>query len=300
MERCLSSISSIDIKNYKVVIVDNNSNNTDFDNLKSKFPQYHFIQLARNYGFAYANNYAIRMYNAEYYLLLNPDTEFIDSNLSKVINRISKEDVGILGCRLLNPDYTFQPSTGSFPSNINLFINFSGLKYFKNNFFFKIIGKLLFLIDKKQFERQNNDYFTERYVDVVWGAFFLVKKEVFDRIGLLDENFFLGGEENEFCYRAKLNNIKTLYFPNYSIIHYFNASVKKNRVLSLNAQLKGYIYYYRKHFGKNSLNKMKIIVRLALYLRYIFIKTNLLTKYLVKREELKNYPDLRKILQEND
>lgn len=187
--KCLYSLKEIDIENYKVVIVDNCSNNTDFQAFKKMFPTYHFILLEKNFGFSYANNCAIRLFDAHNYLLLNPDTELIDNRISKVLLRLEMNDVGILGCNLLNPDYTNQPSTGSFPNNFSLFINFSGLKYFKNTWVFKQMRPLLYLIDKKKFERQNPVFNKEKFVDVVWGAFFLVKKDVFDKIGLLDEEF---------------------------------------------------------------------------------------------------------------
>ena len=299
LNKCLLSLKEIDVENYKVVIVDNNSYDTDLQVFKKLFPTYHFILLERNYGFSYANNYAIRLFNARNYLLLNPDTELIDKRLSKVLLRLEMNDVGILGCNLLNPDYTNQPSTCSFPNNFSLFINFSGIKYFKNTWFFKQIRPLFYLIDKSRFERQSPIFNKEKFVDVVWGAFFLVKKDVFDKIGLLDEEFFLGGEENEFCYRAKLNNIKTLYFPGYSIIHHFNASVKKNRILSLNAQLEGFIHYYKKHFSKKRLRNMITVLKFAFRIRIVLIKLNLLEKYLAKNEGLEYFQVIKKILKDH-
>lgn len=297
LDECLNSLleQSLDVK-HQIIVIDNKSKGLDIDCLSKKYPEVVFKILNQNYGFSKANNIGIKLIDADFYLLLNPDTKFINKKIGNVIERLERErELGIIGCKLLNPDGTNQNSIGTFPRLFRIFANFSGLNYIAHtNNIEKIIRKLQPILSKS-FIRFDSDFNNERYVEMVWGAFFLIKKEVFDKVGLLDEEFFLGGEENELCYRASKNNYKILYYPNYEIIHVGSAVVRKNRILSLNSQIRGYIYYYKKHFKANLPILLKTIY-LSIIVRYILLKLNILKRFTVVDSELDNIKYLREIL----
>ncbi len=243
--KCLKSVFNWfkDVK-FEVFLVDNNSADGTIEaaermKKENNWQNLEIIANQKNLGFTAGNNQAIRQVSGECVLLLNPDTEFIDDGIKKAPEFMKQNsNCGILGPKILNPDGTLQCSCRRFPKLLDqIFIQ---LKFY--NFFPEKIDSIrdYFMLDF--------DHNEIREVDQVMGAAMLIKKEVFDKIGLLDEKFWAVFEEVDFCLRAKTAGYKTFFFPDWQIIHHKEQSFKQ--VASLRRQInfnKSLYHYFRKH-----------------------------------------------------
>ncbi|MEM5830514.1 MAG: glycosyltransferase family 2 protein [Candidatus Aenigmatarchaeota archaeon] len=206
LKKCLSSLISLtDYPNYKVIVVDNGSTDGSVEFVKKNYPNVDVLALDKNYGFTGGNNrgivYVIKKYNPKYVLLLNNDTEIIERDwLKKLVETAeSNKRIGIVGCKLLYPDRTIQHA---------------GIKI---TFLSEHIGRY-----------ESEDKYSEiRSVGAVTFACVLIKKEVFEKIGLLDETFFAGHEDLDFCHRARKNGFLVVYNGKTKLIHYESVTVKK-------------------------------------------------------------------------
>jgi GT2 family glycosyltransferase len=216
LKKCIESIFVFS-KNieFEVIVVDNASSDGTGEMVQKNFPEICFIQNKQNLGFATANNLGIEKAKGEYILLLNPDTEFVEDSLSLVVKKMeSDKKIGVLGCKLINPDKTTQESVRRFPRIIDIGV-----------IFFKIYKIFPFLLNR--YLEKDFDYSKEQNVDQVMGAFFFVRGEVFDKIGPLDDKYFIWFEEVDFCLRAKKAGWDILYFPQTCVIHYGGKSFEQ-------------------------------------------------------------------------
>lgn len=181
LAKCLRSIYSNPPKvSFEVIVVDNNSADQSKKMVKEEFPQVVLLENSRNIGFSAANNQAIKMCCGKYILLLNPDTIVLPRSLDILFEFMDEHhEVAVAGPKLLNPDGTCQPSCRSFPTLFNFFTESSFLyKLFPKS---KIFGK--FSLDHFNYDRVQQ-------VDMVKGACMIIRGEVLDQVGLMDENFF--------------------------------------------------------------------------------------------------------------
>ncbi|MBU2575531.1 glycosyltransferase family 2 protein [Patescibacteria group bacterium] len=230
LKKCLESIfTHVRDAQYEVIVIDNASQDGTVEMVRGDFPNVKFIANDKNLGFAKANNQGIREAHGEYILLLNPDTEFIEDALTPVLRKMeSDEKIGVLGCKLLNSDKTLQPSVRRFPRKRDVAIILLKLH--------KLFPSLLDHYLARGFSAKGSprceagrpasgwDYSREQEVGQVMGAFFLVRKEVFDKIGFLDERYFIWFEEVDFCRRVWQYGWKVVYYPNASIVHHHGQS----------------------------------------------------------------------------
>lgn len=239
LEKCLESIFE-QTKNisFEVFVVDNNSGDGSVEMAREKFPQIDLTASAENLGFAKGNNLAIKKARGRYVLLLNPDTEILDNTLEKMVKFMDTHpDCGIAGCKLLNPDLSLQPSVRAFPdlaSQIFILLKIHHLLPHS-----KAMYKYLV---------QDFDYEKIQEVDQVMGAFMMIRREVIEKIGLLDENFWIWFEEVDFCKRIKNAGWKILYTPEASVIHHYGQSFKQ--VMGVKKQKdfnRSLSYYFKKH-----------------------------------------------------
>lgn len=242
LRQCLKSIYQITENiNFEVFVVDNASSDKSVQMVQNEFPQVKIIANKKNLGFAKANNQAIKQSQGEYILLLNPDTIVLSNAISKSINFLKNNPkVGILGCKILNPDNTWQPSCRTFPTIISQIVILLKL----HNLFPHLIKKYLMLeMDENKIQE----------VDQVMGAFFLIKKEVIEKIGYLDDKYWIWFEEVDFCQRAKRAGFKTYYFPEAQIIHYkaqsFNQVLPLKKQWHFNLSLLRYLWKFHSIFG---------------------------------------------------
>lgn len=207
---------------YEIFVVDNDSGDAirqTVSDFREGYPHVnvHFIGNTKNLGFAAANNIAISSASGRYVVLLNPDTRLKDDALSKMVTWLDAHpDIGIAGPKLLNADGTVQPSVRAFPKIIDQTLILLKLHHFVKN-----LGPL------RRYFAADFDYEKTQDVDQLMGAAFFVRKEVFTRIGVLDEAFFIWFEEVDFCRRAKTAGFRVVYTPIAEVIHLGGESFAK-------------------------------------------------------------------------
>ena len=258
LEQCLNSVSAATKHcETEVFVVDNNSVDGSCNMLREKFPWVKLIENKKNYGFSYANNQAIRESAGEYVLLLNPDTVIEEDTLKSVCDFMdSHPDAGGLGVKMIDGKGRFLPeSKRGLPTPKVAFYKIFGLsKLFPKS---KKFGKYhLTYLDKDEIHK----------VDVLSGAFMLLRAETLKKVGLLDETFFMYGEDIDLSYRITLGGYNNYYFPKTTIIHYKGESTKKGSVNYVVVFYNAMKIFARKHFSEGA-GLMIFFINLAIYLR---------------------------------
>ena len=259
LEQCLNSVFAASKNlNVQIFVVDNNSVDGSINMLKENFSSVVLIENKENVGFSKANNQAIKRANSPYVLLLNPDTVIEEDTFDKCIDFMnSNADCGGLGLRMLDGKGNFLPeSKRGFPSPSVAFYKIFGLSY---------------LFPKSQkFGRYHLGFLSEfevNEVDVLSGAFMLLRKVTLEKVGLLDEQFFMYGEDIDLSYRIKLGGYKNYYFPETKIIHYKGESTKKSSVNYVFVFYNAMILFAKKHFSNKNANLFSFAINLAIYMR---------------------------------
>ena len=259
LEQCLNSVFAASKNlNVQIFVVDNNSVDGSINMLKENFSSVILIENKENVGFSKANNQAIKRANSPYVLLLNPDTVIEEDTFDKCIDFMnSNTDCGGLGLRMLDGKGNFLPeSKRGFPSPSVAFYKIFGLSY---------------LFPKSQkFGRYHLGFLSEfevNEVDVLSGAFMLLRTLTLEKVGLLDERFFMYGEDIDLSYRIKLGGYKNYYFPETKIIHYKGESTKKSSVNYVFVFYKAMILFAKKHFSNKNANLFSFAINLAIYMR---------------------------------
>ena len=269
--QCLSSVLKSSIET-EIFVVDNNSPDDSCRMLKKHFPQVRLIENKENVGFSTANNQAIKQSTGEYVLLLNPDTVIGEKTLENVCHFMDKTaDAGGLGVKMINKEGVFLPeSKRSLPTAWISFCKITGLtKLFPKS---KIFGKysLLFLDENKMHK-----------VEVLAGAFMLLRRKALDKVGLLDEQFFMYGEDIDLSYRLTLGGYKNYYLPE-KIIHYKGESTAKDSLRYVKVFYESMQIFYRKHQKTNII--FSFFVETSIWFRAsLAVLARLLKKILPKR-----------------
>jgi len=249
---------------FEIILVDNCSKDNSYNQLKSTFKEeieknlIKFIANDRNAGFAVANNIGIKIAKGEFILLLNSDTVVKNQVIENTLNYIKENtDVGAIGSKVVLPNGTLDKACRrSFPEPKNSFFRLFGLaKLFPNN---------------EKFNEYNLNYLDENgiyEVDSLMGAFMLVKKVAIDQVGLLDEDFFMYGEDIDWCYRIKKSGWKIVYYGKSEIIHYKGSSSKKKKSKLIYEFYRAMYLFYNKHYK----NKYSIVITLITYIGIGFI-----------------------------
>ena len=241
LEQCLLSVMRA-TKNIEseIYVVDNCSNDDSLNYLIPKFPEVIFLENIENEGFAKANNRAMLLCKGEYILLLNPDTvigEYVLENICRFMDE--HKTAGGVGVKMINGEGVFLPeSKRGFPSPWTSFCKIFGIsKLFPQS---RIFGKYhLKYLDKNQIHE----------IDVMAGAFMMLRKETLDKCGLLDEVFFMYGEDIDLSYRITLAGYKNYYLPE-TIIHYKGESTQKNDIKYVTVFYRAMLIFFRKHYPK--------------------------------------------------
>ncbi len=259
LEQCLHAVLNAGKKvSIEVIVVDNNSVDGSVAMVKEKFPLVHLIENKKNTGFSYANNQAIKISSGEYVLLLNPDTVVEEDTFEKIIAFMDTHpEAGGLGVKMLDGKGKFLPeSKRGLPKPAVAFYKIFGLAaLFPKS---KIFGKYhLGYLDKDKIHE----------VDILSGAFMLMRKTTLEKVGLLDETFFMYGEDIDLSYRILLGGYKNYYFPETRIIHYKGESTKKSSVNYVFVFYKAMVIFAQKHFSQNNAKLFSLLINLAIYLR---------------------------------
>ncbi len=223
-------------------VVDNNSHDESVSMVKSHFPKVQVVENRQNLGFSKANNLVISQSRSDYILLLNPDTVIIDDAIERMVKFMEAHPkIGIAGCKVLNRDGTLQLACRrSIPTPRVAFFRLSGLsRLFPKN---RVMA---------EYNMTYADPEQTHEVDAVSGAFLMIRKKVVEEIGLLDERFFMYGEELDWCLRAKRAGWSVVYCPDAQIVHYKGESTKYNSRKATIEFYRAMYLFHKKHFARN-------------------------------------------------
>jgi GT2 family glycosyltransferase len=266
LEQCLHSVMGA-CKGMKceIFVVDNNSVDGSVAMVREKFPAANLIANKENVGFSTANNQAIRQARGEYILLLNPDTLVEDDTLQKVVEFMDNHpEAGGLGVKMLDGKGKFLPeSKRGLPTPAVAF--------------FKVFGLAALFPKSKLFGRYHLGFLDRgkiHDVDVLSGAFMLLRHEALNKTGLLDEGFFMYGEDIDLSYRITKAGYKNYYFPDTRIIHYKGESTKKSSLNYVFLFYNAMIIFARKHFSRENARAFVLMINLAIYFRAFITITN--------------------------
>jgi|SRR3989344_1756818 len=247
--KCVDSIlSAAPAFEFEIIVVDNASRDGSASALREKFGNEKRVKIVsadQNLGFARGVNLAYKNSAGEFILLLNPDTEAKTGSLAELVNYLQAHpDAEIVGGKILNPDGTVQPSVRRFPDLWSSFLVFTGLQY--------VIRPRKYLMD-------GFDYAKESEVDQVMGAVLLTRRSTIEKLGFLDENFWLWYEEVDFCYRVKheggpdaaVGAGKVVYYPEAVFVHHGGKSFAQLPVWKRKLILaRSLAYYFKKRWSK--------------------------------------------------
>lgn len=259
LEQCLHSVMKASPAiTSEVIVIDNSSVDGSVEMIKKKFPLVKLIANEKNVGFSCANNQGIKEATGEYILLLNPDTVVQEDTFEKAIRFLDeKRDAGALGVMMLDGKGNFLPESkrGLPTPSVAFYKIFGFAKLFPKS---KIFGKYhLGYLDKNKIHE----------VDVLSGAFMLIRKAVLDKIGLLDETFFMYGEDIDISYRITQAGYKNYYFPETRIIHYKGESTKKSSVNYVLVFYNAMRVFAKKHFAKDQAKLFSFLIYVAIAFR---------------------------------
>ena len=241
-------------------VVDNDSSDESVDMIHKKFPEVTLIANKENVGFSTANNQAIRVAKGEYVLLLNPDTVVEEDTFSKCIDFMDAHPKsGGLGVKMIDGSGRFLPeSKRGLPSPFVAFCKTFGLS--------KIFPK------SKTFNRYHLGFLSKdetNEVDVLSGAFMMLRKSVLDEIGLLDERYFMYGEDIDLSYRIIKAGYKNYYFADTTIIHYKGESTKKGSLNYVRTFYNAMIIFAKTHFKGEQAALYIVLLQIGIYFRAI-------------------------------
>lgn len=257
LEQCLDSLhKALGDIDSEVYVVDNHSHDGTVEYLSPKFKEIHFISSSHNLGFARANNLAIRQCHGDYILLLNPDTIVGEHTIKECLLFIEEHvKVGGIGVRMLKDDGSnAMESRRGLPTPIVAFYKMIGLcKRFPLSHRFAHYYMSYLSWDKPE------------KIEVISGAFFMIRHKLLDEIGLLDEDFFMYGEDIDLSYRLHKAGWESWYLPS-KILHYKGESTQKSSFRYVHVFYEAMLIFFRKHYGSMRI-LYSIPIKLAIYIK---------------------------------
>ncbi|MEK9151936.1 MAG: glycosyltransferase family 2 protein, partial [Patescibacteria group bacterium] len=241
LRRCLLSVyAGTSGISFEVFVADNDSDDGSVEMVRREFPQAALLANKKNLGFAAGNNPAIKMSKGDFVVWLNPDAEVIGNALGRMVGYLrANPEVGIAGPRIVNEDGSVQPSVRRFPTPLSQAL-----------IMLKIQNLMPTLAPLRRYYALDFDYSRAVAVDQVMGAAMFIRRSVFEKIGLLDERFFIWYEEVDFCKRAKDAGFEIRYVPAATVRHGGGQSFrqvfgpKKQRMMNRSLR-----QYMGKHYG---------------------------------------------------
>ena len=259
LENCLNSVcnSSKNIE-FEVIVVDNNSVDGSLEMLKEKFPQTYVIANKDNKGFSKANNQAIKIAKGEYVVLLNPDT-VVEENTFKLCCDFmdANPKSGGLGVKMLDGNGNFLPeSKRGLPTPAVAF--------------YKIFGLSALFPKSEKFSQYHLGHLSKdenHEIEILSGAFMMMRQSLLDKIGLLDESFFMYGEDIDLSYRITQAGYTNHYFSGTQIIHYKGESTKKSSINYVFVFYRAMAIFAKKHFSNKNAQLFSTLINFAIYIR---------------------------------
>jgi len=256
---CLSSVhKAAEDTEHEIFVVDNNSSDGTCDMVRSEFPEVKLISNTENRGYSAANNQAIKIARGRYILLLNPDTIIGEDTLGKCISFMDLHpDAGATGIMMINGKGKFLPeSKRSLPEPETAFYKITGLSYL-----FPRSARL------NRYYLGNISNEKTHHADVISGAFMFLNREAVLKTGMLDENFFMYGEDIDYSYRLIKEGYKNYFFPDVKIIHFKGESSRKGNLDNLMHFYNAMHIFVRKHFNDGNLRMLILPIRIAIFFR---------------------------------
>ncbi|AXM89107.1 glycosyltransferase family 2 protein [Anoxybacillus ayderensis G10] len=238
---------------YEIIVVDNHSSDDSVHLIKEKFRNVAVIENKQNVGFSKANNQAIKLSKGRYILLLNSDTIVREDTIEKMIEFMDRNNnIGASGCEVVLPNGELDWACHrGFPT--------------PEASFYYLVGLAKLFPKSRRFNQYHLGYMNlneTHPVDCLVGAFMIVRREVIEQVGLLDEEFFMYGEDIDWCYRMKQAGWEIYYCPFTSIIHYKGASSKKKPFKIVYEFHRAMFLFHRKHYAR----KYPFIVNCFVYM----------------------------------
>jgi N-acetylglucosaminyl-diphospho-decaprenol L-rhamnosyltransferase len=277
LRECLLSVFANKGVDHEVCVVDNNSSDGSAAMVKREFRQVHLIESPVNGGYAYANNLGLKHFGfgkktrpegtqtstdsrllSGYVLLLNPDTVLPPLALKNILDFMDcHPEAGIVGPKLVRPDGSLDLACRrSFPSpQVSLY---------------RMLGLNRLCPNSRRFARYNLTYLDPdelSEVDSVVGAFMIVRREAIEQVELLDETFFMYGEDLDWAFRIKEKGWKVYYNPAVTVLHHKGASSRQRSSMATIEFYRAMLIFYRKHYAQHTPFFMSWIIVSAIYLR---------------------------------
>lgn len=267
---CLKTLFTSNLGRYwlEVIVCDNGSTDGSVAMIKKEFPQVTLIDNKKNLGFASGNNPGIRKAKGRYILLLNTDTEVSRETLRTMLSYMDEHpETGASTCKLILPDGSMDPACHrGFPTPWVAFTYMAKLeKLFPKT---RLFG---------EYHQGYKDFSAIHEVDCISGAFFLVRREVIKKVGLLDEDYFMYGEDIDWAYRIREAGWKIIYNPIVSILHKKKQSGRANILKKRRVTTEIYFHkynwlFYKKHFAKKYGPVLSFIVHAFYTIRLFFLE----------------------------
>ena len=233
LELCLQSVQqALQQIEAEIIVVDNGSSDNSCEMIKQSFPEVVLIENKENFGFSKGNNIGVSRANGEYVCILNPDTVIAEDTFSTLLSFADRQqDLGIIGCRLIDGRGRFLPESKRNVPVVRVAIQ-------------KVLGSSLNYYANHISERESGK------VDILVGAFMLLKRQVFNQVNGFDEDYFMYGDDIDLSYKILKEGFKNYYVPATSIIHYKGESTLKDKTYAKRFHNAMQIFY-KKHFKRN-------------------------------------------------
>ena len=247
LEECLRAVynsKNIDKEELEVIVVDNNSSDDSCEMVSKKFAQARLIKNKENIGYSAGNNAGIKIATGSYILLLNSDAVVEKDTLKTMLDFMDQNQLlGVSTCRveLPNGELDWACHRG-FPTPWNAFTYFAGFErlFPKSRVF-------------SGYHQSWKDLKKPHEVDVISGAFFLIRREIINKVGLLDERFFMYGEDIDLCYRIRQAGYRIMFNPSVKVLHHKKQSGRNKDDEEIRKQSERFFFetmelFYRKHY----------------------------------------------------
>ena len=258
LRKCLEHVqTTVQSTQYEIIVVDNYSTDDSQTMVKHDFPDVKLIENTKNVGFAGANNQGMREAAGRYFLLLNSDA-FVEPNTIDTMVQFMDDhpEAGMSACKLLYNDRSLQPSAFAYPTlKTELYTALQLNRFFPKS---------------HEFGKQAMTYWDfndVRAVDAVMGAFMLVRREVVDQVGMMDESYFMYSEEIDWCYRIHQHGWQILYNPEVQTVHLWGGTSQQIRTEMFLQLYRSKVQYFRKNYGAISARALKWIIGFGCLLR---------------------------------
>lgn len=259
LRKCVDTIfDTVRETTYEIIVVENASTDGSFEMLTSKYPSVRVIRNTEKQGYGKCHNHAIRASKGDCILILNEDMEMLEGAVDRMVAKAeSIDNLGVLGCRIVNPDHTLQHSCFTFPT--------LGGELFEALFPQTVVFGESTARSKMYYWQHD----TERQVDIVVGCCMLLPRRAVEVVGMFDPAFFVYSEEHDLCRRMRDAGLKVVFTPESEMIHIGGQTSKRMSLKMALVQLESRMKYFRKHEGPVAAAVFRVILAVAAAVRLV-------------------------------